>query len=210
MTIEYLNDTLSKMEIALPGSLGEQYLFSRGISLSLAKKYRVGYSSPGSWINKYRDWKYGRLIFPHTNSNGDLISLYGRTVDIDCNAPKEIRHDHLCGKKGYFNARALLSDTVFLCEGVFDCMSLIAAGYENSTAIFGISLKWDLIKANKVVFCFDLDDTGRNQYRLAALDGLLHGKEIFSMPLEIYSGCKDINEAWIKNNNQLGKLKWDK
>ena len=41
------------------------------------------------------------------SKDGRLISFYGRAVGTDDHAPKGIRHDHLVGAKGIFNALAL-------------------------------------------------------------------------------------------------------
>lgn len=82
---------------ALPGSLGEEYLCQRGIPLSLARAAGVGYAAPGAWPHKSRDWKWGRLVFPHTTPDEGLVNLYGRAVGADEKVPKEKRHDHLPG-----------------------------------------------------------------------------------------------------------------
>lgn len=56
----------------MPGSLGEKYLRRRGIPLELAQAYGVGYAACGKWPHLakgrlVRQWKWGRLVFPHTN-----------------------------------------------------------------------------------------------------------------------------------------------
>ena len=60
-----------------------------------------------------------------------LVNLYGRAVGLDGVTPKEIRHDHLPGPKGYFNAAGLVNGDgpLLICEGPFDALGLIAAGY---------------------------------------------------------------------------------
>jgi len=192
-----LGGLLREFQTALPGSLGEKYLQKRGIPLELAQAYGAGYAAPGKWPHRSRKWKYGHIIFPHTNPAGEVVNLYGRAVDIIEEAPKELRHNHLPGSKGIFNAHALSSDVVFICEGVFDALSLIAAGYKNACAIFGVDgLRWEWVTARRVVFCFDYDVAGE-RWRQQAWDGILRGKEIFYLPKEIYAGCKDLNEVWV-------------
>ena len=139
-----LQEVILLLHEYLAGSLGEKYLNQRGISLEIAQEYGIGYAPDGEWphIGKgeyfIRQWKTGRLVFPHTDPTNQVVNLYGRAVDIGCIAPKEKRHDHLPGLKGVFNGPALKRDTVYICEGAFDALSLIAAGYEDSCAIFGV------------------------------------------------------------------------
>lgn len=193
---------LQELQAALPGSLGEEYLRRRGIPLELAQACGVGYAAPGKWPHKkngrpVRQWKWGRLVFPHTNPAGEVVNLYGRAVGSNEKVPKEERHDHLPGPKGIFNARALNSDTVFICEGVFDALSLMAAGYHDAVAIFGVDgLRWEWVKAKRVVFCLDQDEAGE-RWRDLAWEGVLRGKEAYFLPPAAYGGHKDLNEAWM-------------
>ncbi len=187
---------------ALPNSIGEEYLKQRGISLQLAQAYGGGYAAFGKWphfVNgkPVRQWQQGRVTFPHTNPKGEIVNLYGRAVGTD--VPKEERHDHLPGPKGVFNAPALNAETVFICEGVFDALSLIAAGYTNAVAIFGVNgLRWDWVKAKRLVFCLDQDQAGQQWKDLAWYASVVLGKEAYFLPKEAYGGCKDLNEAWAK------------
>ena len=79
----------------------------RGIPLALAQQLGVGYAAPGTWPHATRDWRGGRVVFPHTMPDGRLVNLYGRAVGTAAQVPKAKRHDHLPGTKGYFNAAAL-------------------------------------------------------------------------------------------------------
>jgi len=197
-----LEKVLQELQAALPGSLGEEYLKRRGIPLELARACGVGYAACGRWPHlakgrPVRQWKWGRLVFPHTNPAGEVVNLYGRAVGSNEKVPKEERHDHLPGVKGVFNAKALTSDTVFICEGVFDALSLMAAGYHDAVAIFGVDgLRWEWVKAKRIVFCLDQDEAGE-RWRDLAWEGVLLGKEVYFLPKEAYSGHKDLNEAWM-------------
>ena len=76
-------------------------------------------------------------------------------------------------------------------------LSLIAAGYQNAVAIFGVhGFDWGLVKADKVVFCLDQDAAGE-RWKELAFDGAACGKEVYWLPAEIYRGCNDLNEAWM-------------
>lgn len=197
-----LGELLITFQKALPGSIAERYLKQRGIPLDVAQRYGLGYAPAGGrWPGKGRE--RGRVVFPHTDPCGDVVNLYGRAVgDVE----KKERHFHLSGPKGNFNAQALTGETVYLCEGPFDALSLIAAGYPESCAIFGVDgLRWEWLKACRVVFCFDQDGAGDKWKELAARAVLL-GKEVFWLSKDVYQGGKDLNEAWAASGRlELGE-----
>jgi hypothetical protein len=188
-----LGELLIAFQKALPGSIAERYLKERGIPLEVAQRYGLGYAPAGGrWPGKGRE--RGRVVFPHTNPCGDVVNLYGRAVGED--VPKAERHFHLSGPKGNFNAPALTGETVYLCEGSFDALSLVAAGYPESCAIFGVDgLRWEWLKASRVVFCFDQDGAG-DKWKALAARAVLLGKEVFWLSKDVYQGGKDLNEAW--------------
>src|SRR5712691_2357362 len=69
---------LAAFQAALPGSCGEAYLRQRGIPLELAQQLGVGYAAPGRWLHPARDWRGGRVVFPHTTPEGGVVNLYGQ------------------------------------------------------------------------------------------------------------------------------------
>src|SRR5712691_1233488 len=75
-----LTQQLAVFQTALPGSPGAAYLQQRGIPLALAQQCGVGYAAPGTWPPAARDWRGGRVVFPHTTPEGCLVNLYGRAV----------------------------------------------------------------------------------------------------------------------------------
>ena len=121
---------LAAFQTALPGSRGETYLQQRGIPLALAQQLGVGYAAPGSWPHAARDWRGGRVVFPHTTPEGRLVNLYGRAVGTAEQVPKAQRHDHLPGAKGSFNATALQDDArpLWVCDGACDALVPIRTG----------------------------------------------------------------------------------
>jgi DNA primase len=135
-----LAQQLAAFQAALPGSRGAAYLQQRGIPLALAQQHGVGYAAPGTWSHPARDWRGGRVVFPHTTPDGRLVNLYGRAVGTAAQVPKAKRHDHLPGEKGYCNAVALQAGTgpLWVCEGAFDALALLAAGIPRVVAIFGV------------------------------------------------------------------------
>jgi DNA primase len=195
-----LAQQLAAFQATLPGSRGEAYLRQRGIPLSLAQQRGVGYARPGTWPHAARDWCGGRVVFPHTTPDGRLVNLYGRAVGTAEHVPKAKRHDHLPGAKGYFNATALQGDAgpLWVCEGAFDALALLAAGVPRVVAIFGVQgWRWEWAReVRELVFALDADAAGEQQWRSLARQAALRGKRVAVLPAAAYGGCKDISDAW--------------
>jgi DNA primase len=185
---------------ALPGSRGVAYLQQRGIPLALAQQHGVGYAAPGTWPHAARDWRGGRVVFPHTTPDGRLVNLYGRAVGTTEQVPKAKRHDHLPGVKGYFNAAALQGGAgpLWVCEGAFDALALLAAGVPRVVAIFGVQgWRWDWVReVRELVFALDADAAGQQQWRQLARQAALRGKRVAVLSVIACGGCKDVSEAW--------------
>ena len=168
----------------------------------------MGYAAPGTWQHAARDWRGGRVVFPHTTPDGSLVNLYGRAVGTAAQVPKAKRHDHLPGAKGYFNATALQEGDgpLWVCEGAFDGLSLLAAGVPRVVAIFGVQgWRWDWARAiRELVFALDADAAGQQQWRQLARQAALRGKRVAVLPPEAYGGHKDVNEAWVAGTLAVG------
>ena len=195
-----LAQQLAAFQAALPGSRGATYLQQRGIPLALAQQCGVGYAAPGTWPHKARDWRGGRVVFPHTTPDDRLVNLYGRAVGTAEQVPKAKRHDHLPGAKGYFNATALQAGPgpLWVCEGAFDALALLAAGVPRVVAIFGVQgWRWEWAReVRELVFALDADAAGQQQWRQLARQAALRGKQVRVLPTAAYGGYKDVNEAW--------------
>jgi hypothetical protein len=191
---------LAVFQAALPGSRGEAYLRQRGIPLALAQQHGVGYAAPGTWPHVARDWRGGRVVFPHTTPDGQVVNLYGRAVGTAAQVPKAARHDHLPGAKGYFNAAALQEDAgpLWVCEGAFDALALLAAGVPRVVALFGVQgWRWDWVReVRELVFALDADAAGQQQWHQLARQAALRGKRVAVLPAAAYGGCKDVSDAW--------------
>ena len=172
----------------------------RGIPLALAQQLDVGYAAPGAGPHPARDWRGGRVVFPHTTPDGRLVNLYGRAVGTAEQVPKAKRHDHLPGAKGYFNATALLGDAgpLWVCEGAFDMLSLLAAGVPRVVAIFGVQgWRWDWAReVRALVFALDADPAGQQQWRQLGRQEALRGKQVAVLSAAAYGGYKDVSAAW--------------
>ena len=203
-----LAQQLAIFQAALPGSRGDTYLQQRGIPLALAQLLGVGYAAPGRWPHAARDWRGGRLVFPHTTLDGCLVNLYGRAVGTAEQVPKAKRHDHLPGVKGYFNTTVLQGSAgpLWVCEGAFDALALLAAGVSRVVAIFGVQgWRWDWAReVRELVFALDADTAGQQQWHQLARQAALRGKRVAVLPPEAYGGHKDVNEAWVAGTLAVG------
>ncbi len=196
-----LAQQLAAFQAALPSSRGEAYLLQRGIPLALAQQLGVGYAAPGTWPHAARDWRGGRVVVPHTTPEGRVVNLYGRAVGTAEQVPKAKRHDHLPGAKGYFNATALQAGPgpLWVCEGAFDALALLAAGVPRVVAIFGVQgWRWDWVReVHELVFALDVDTAGQQQRRQLARQAMLRGKRVAVLPAAAYGECKDVSDAWV-------------
>ena len=132
--------------------------------------------------------------------DGRLVNLYGRAVGTAEQVPKAMRHDHLPGTKGYFNAAALQAGTgpLWVCEGAFDALALLAAGVSRVVAIYGVQgWRWAWARhIDALVFALDADTAGQQQWQALARQAALRGKRVAVLPEAAYGGCKDVSEAW--------------
>src|SRR6266851_6491563 len=208
-----LAQQLAAFQAALPDSRGAAYLQQRGIPLALAQQLGVGYAAPGRWPHAARDWRGGRIVFPHTTPDGGLVNLYGRAVGTAERVPKATRHDHLPGQKGYCNATALQAGNgpLWVCEGAFDALALLAAGVPRVVAIFGVQgWRWDWVRGvQELVFALDADAAGQQQWRQLARQAALRGKQVHVLEPAAYGGCKDVSEAWAAGVLAVGAVPAD-
>jgi hypothetical protein len=152
------------------------------------------------WLHKARDWRGGRVVFPHITPEGCLVNLYGRAVGTAEHVPKAKRHDHLPGVKGYFNTTVLQAsaEPLWVCEGAFDALALLAAGISRVVAIFGIhGWRWEWVRqVRELVFALDADAAGQQQWCVLAREAALRGKQVAVLEPAAYGGSKDVSEAW--------------
>lgn len=191
-----------------------RYLKWRGIPHDFALTHGLGYASFGRWAQfnhegkLCRQWKRGRLVFPHTNPQIEVINLYGRAIGAN-DVPPAQKHDNLNLPKGVFNCQGLIEHEVILTEGAFDALSLLLAGY-NAAAIFGVrgfDTRW--VKSKEIIIAFDNDETGQTAWTYLADQLVREGKKVHRLDRKSYRGYKDINELWKHERNiQIKKVEY--
>jgi len=179
------------------------YLMARGISPETATAYWIGFdpqADPAAAPGGNGDIKHPcpRIIIPTTTAH-----YIGRSID-PATDKAFAKMNNKGGKPGIFNRRALYAQevqVVFVCEGVFDALSVIEAG-SVAIALNSTSNADALIKqleqrptAAILILCLDNDDAGRKaaQTIRQGLDRL----NISHVTADICGGKKDPNEALI-------------
>lgn len=221
---EELQNALKRYWKALKSSeKARTYVEGRGLSVETLRAYGCGYAAPGEWLDDniknengtlLHRAPNGRIVTPHTTPGGRLVCLFGRAVE-PC--PDWLRKRHLDGHESeLFNTKAIKegSGPLVLCEGPFDALSFIEAGWERTVALHGTStsdVPWTVLRENAdtLVFAFDNDEdseTGQTDAPKRAREALKRGG--FNAHTlhdeDSYAGHGDPNDAL-----QAGELSLD-
>lgn len=176
------------------------YLSARGISLSTAAAYRIGYDPKADPAQSGHPTP--RIIIP--TSTGHYI---GRSIDPA--TPKQFaKMNNKGGRPAIFNQQALYAQEVqevFVTEGAFDALSIIEAGAA-AIALNSTSNAESLVKSLEkhrtgatLILCLDNDEAGRK-----AADTLKQGLQrlnISHITADICGGYKDPNEHLTADRN---------
>ena len=165
------------------GSIQAQdYLKSRGIATKLIAQFRIGYcdgtlkdkiskdqftqlQNAGIFSEKGYEHFKGCIVIPLTDKDNLTLSFYGRRI-----VDKLPQHLYLPGEhRAIFHEKALVVyDQIILTESVIDALSLISAGVQNVSCIYGTNglTKLHIAKLHEhtvkeVVLAFDNDEPGR-------------------------------------------------
>lgn len=195
----------------------ENLFKTRGISDKTIKKYRLGYLEKGfnEVLTAYRK-EMGELS-PFNEQPNKYLDNYKYIIPITKDyfilrpavAQKQYKEYKLQGyEQKYFNESYLNleNEIIFICEGIFDSLSLEELGYKAiSTA--GITGQERLInlmhKNNTYVIAFDNDDAGRKATQ--ELTEKIREKNLLSAVFNFDNKHKDINEYLQKNKKGLEK-----
>ena len=145
-----------------------------------------------------------RLVLPHTDPSGAIVSLYGRRID----GGDDDKHHHLPGPTGWLNAAAAKGREVWLTEGPFDALALMAAGVPHAAAIFGTNgVRWEWLRGvQRIVLAFDMDPAGDQARERHGREAHMRGLEVLELTPDELGGKKDIAEAWAAGVLQLSGI----
>lgn len=175
----WLEQAVADATVALPSAPAMvAYLQSRGVSLELAARYRVGalprdyrlraataaFASWESWALRER------LLFPITSPLGDVVGLQSRKLD-----EKRYQTFYAGSRQVYppvfgFNVAADLiyeREQVVVVEGIFDLFAVAVAGVPNVVALLTshptrVILQFFDRYVRRVCLLTDMDKTGRD------------------------------------------------
>ncbi len=175
---------------------GELAAYLRWRRLPLRAAVRVGLLTPGG-----REFFAGRVVVPEVRG-GQPIWLIGRTLDP---VPAGPRYLGLPGPKPLLGwEEAAKSPTVWLTEGVFDWLALVAWGLP-ALALVGTYARTEALRAlarfERIYLALDADDAGRQA--TAAVAGVLGGRAV-SVTLP---GVKDVSELAALPNGRVALLR---
>ena len=137
---------------------------------------------------------YKCIIFPLLNLRGEIVGLYGRSIEGK-------RHAYTKGKRtGLFNAGACKKmERVILVESIIDALSLIELGFMNVMPLYGVQGYTDELDRflmgmtlDEIILMLDNDETGKA--KTEELVKLLSSKGVMVSQMNLDDGWKDINE----------------
>ncbi len=145
------------------------------------------------------------LLFPFYDTHGNLIALQSRYLSKSSNSTRFLFLSHY--NKRLFNLpiinRLSKGDSLYIAEGVTDCMALLSAGL-NAVAIPSAHLIPELdilqLKGYKLKMYHDKDSPGRTSYY--HIESLCIANGISIEKLEVPKGFKDFG-AYFANNTKL-------
>lgn len=196
-----------------------EYLIHRGLDETTINHYNIGYS-PDDWRltfnqiakstkekklydqagmlvsndagNQYDRFR-GRIMFPISDRQGNIIAFGGRTIKANESAKYINSPETAIFHKGYqlyglYEAQQINRnpDKLLVVEGYMDVVSLAQFGISYAVAALGTATTEDHIKllfraTDNIIFCFDGDEAGRRAAWRALnvlLPTLIDGKQI--------------------------------
>jgi hypothetical protein len=87
---------------------------------------------------------------------------------------------------------------LYLCEGPFDALALLAGGIPTAAAVLGVTgvrAEW-LAGVRRVVICFDADAAGQEGRADLAFAAAAGGADVELLPCSVLGDRKDLGEYW--------------
>ena len=153
-----------------------------------------------------RELLAGCLVVPLRDLAGEVVSLYGRSIEGRC-------HLYLPGpRRGLVNAPcAATTDELILTESVFDALSFLQAGIPNAVPLYGTNgftpdheALLSKHRTRRVVLALDADEAGRKAS--AALAGRLCTRriEVLDVDLARADHALDVDLAGAQSTSGVG------
>lgn len=199
------DDTIRRFGLGYaPDSKDEliEYLISKGYSQQLLYDANILRLSERYDKKIYYNAFRKRAMFPIIDLRGNVIAFSGRRIhDADSDRKYVNTSDTLVYKKGSnlfaLNfAKKSKSDSIILCEGNLDVISLHQAGFTNAVAGLGTALTEEQAHllshyAGEIFICYDSDEAGQKATRKAIN---ILGKTTLKVRIIHMTGGKDPDE----------------
>ncbi|MGO9803918.1 MAG: CHC2 zinc finger domain-containing protein [Steroidobacteraceae bacterium] len=219
--IEYYHETL----LGRPEAL--EYLARRGIgSQEAIRTFKLGYANRtlgyrlpartrvggaavrgqlqriGLWRESGHEHFNGSIVIPVIAPSGEVTEVYGRKITHGLRAGTPL-HLYLPGPhRGVWNAAALTTPEVILCEALIDALTFWCAGYRNVTAAYGVegftAEHLALLKqcgAERVLIAYDRDEAGDRAAEKLAAQLIAEGLDCYRV---LFPKGMDANEYALK------------
>ena len=209
---------------------GIEYLKNRGINDDIISHFKLGYSSEDStkllkYLNQkgytvddiveagiglnnngFADRFYGRVIFPLTDLNGNVVAFSGRRINDEKTSKYINSNENLLFNKSeclynYHEAKTyiLQSKLVYIVEGFMDTIAFYKSNIKNVVATMGVNLSKQHIRALeklgcKVVLSLDSDEAG--QSAMFKLVETLKNTNLDVRVTGVSKGGKDLDELY--------------
>lgn len=224
-TCDYYNYTLINTD-----NKGIEYLKNRGISDEIITHFKLGYSNEDSnkllkYLNQkgytiqdiidagigldnygFSDRFNGRVIFPLTDLNGNVVAFSGRRINDEKTSKYINSNENILFNKSeclynYSEAKSyiLQNKSVYIVEGFMDAIALYKSNVKNVVATMGVNLSKQHIKAleklgAKVILSLDSDEAG--QSAMFKLVETLKNSELDVRVTMCSQGGKDLDEIY--------------
>ena len=142
----------------------------------------------------------GRVMFPIIDPAGNVVAFGGRVMDDSIPKYKNTSDTPAFKKSKHLFAlnfaKNHCKDTMILCEGYMDVISLHESGFENAVATLGTAITPEQARimsryTKKVIISYDMDDAGRR----AADKAMRLFEEVgLEVKLLVMKGAKDPDE----------------
>lgn len=208
------------------GKVGYDYFINRGLTPKTISKFGLGYAPDSwdlllkhlkslgygygemldaglikaSKHNSYYDFFRNRVITPVINVRGNVIAFGGRVLDNSkpkyLNSPDTLAYKKTNELFALNYAKDSGKDTLILCEGYMDVISMHQAGFTNAVAGCGTALTSEQVRlisryANEVILAYDADEPGQKAVHKAM--SLFKNTDV-KIRVPRFSGGKDPDE----------------
>ena len=143
------------------------YMLKRGYTRDeLVIGYLAGKSEKGHYYDAFRN----KVMFPIIDVTGNVIAFGGRVLDNSKPKYKNTMDTPVFKKsRNLFAlnfAKSAATESLILCEGYMDVISLHAAGFTSAVATLGTAITSEQARilsryAKKVLICYDADEAGQ-------------------------------------------------